>query len=613
MKKILMVIVVALTSVHVAGQSFKDDYKSVGVYDTWELSPFRTGVLAGNAQVIKNHLYSASGVNRTGHILGVQRSRFGSNTFGARVDLNSPVTIGRSGKYVHALVYTPQASQVQLIGLGRRTTNTWNEGTDVEQFWSDPVTISANTWTDIVAKVQTNENVEIHSIVVVPDCKSPHTLTSDFVAYIDEIVVNSSNSKRSSVTSTVDPYEEGGDDPEPDDPTPGDESEYYKTNFVKTQANTRVGDSHYIRKVSLKSGSNQTQYYPSNGATADLLSGLLYLDATASAVFDVTAGQSYTPAIDYATDWMHAYAYVDYNRDGEFTNALEEHTATSGWGWNQTSYKYYTVADVSELVAYSAYATNYTGGSTGNFYNSTGTSSGNNTMTMPSFTIPSDLQSGLYRMRFKVDWCSLDAGGNDGSDGTGNTIWGNGGGIVDVLLRVTGNDVVDVLSSSHRNGTMTDSEGNDIGSTPLEGTYQTPYEVMMLPANGFVTESLTVNYKVNSSEWPGVLTTAQATYTLTDDNYDKSRDSFTLPAEVMYSEVNLEPMYNNAPTPTYPPGDINWDQEVTIADVTALVSIILGKDGVEPYQYNHVAADVNGDGDITIADVTALVNVILGK
>lgn len=37
----------------------------------------------------------------------------------------------------------------------------------------------------------------------------------------------------------------------------------------------------------------------------------------------MTAGESYTPFIDYATDWMHAYAYVDYNRDGEFTNVLE--------------------------------------------------------------------------------------------------------------------------------------------------------------------------------------------------------------------------------------------------------------------------------------------------
>ncbi len=60
-------------------------------------------------------------------------------------------------------------------------------------------------------------------------------------------------------------------------------------------------------------------------------------------------------------------------------------------------------------------------------------------------------------------------------------------------------------------------------------------------------------------------------------------------------------------------GDINRDGHVSIADVTALVNIILGKDDTEPYQYDHDAADVNTDGGISIADVTALVNIILGK
>ncbi len=60
-------------------------------------------------------------------------------------------------------------------------------------------------------------------------------------------------------------------------------------------------------------------------------------------------------------------------------------------------------------------------------------------------------------------------------------------------------------------------------------------------------------------------------------------------------------------------GDVNRDGIVTIADVTALVDIILGKDSTEPYTYDHLAADVNQDSSITIADVTALVDVILGK
>jgi len=60
-------------------------------------------------------------------------------------------------------------------------------------------------------------------------------------------------------------------------------------------------------------------------------------------------------------------------------------------------------------------------------------------------------------------------------------------------------------------------------------------------------------------------------------------------------------------------GDVNRDKKITIADVTALVNIILGKDSTEPYVYDHEAADVNRDKSITIADVTALVNIILGK
>ena len=56
-------------------------------------------------------------------------------------------------------------------------------------------------------------------------------------------------------------------------------------------------------------------------------------------------------------------------------------------------------------------------------------------------------------------------------------------------------------------------------------------------------------------------------------------------------------------------GDVNQDGYVTIADVTMLVNIILGKQT----DYELAVADVNQDGRISIADVTALVNIILGK
>ena len=58
-------------------------------------------------------------------------------------------------------------------------------------------------------------------------------------------------------------------------------------------------------------------------------------------------------------------------------------------------------------------------------------------------------------------------------------------------------------------------------------------------------------------------------------------------------------------------GDVNADGVVTIADVTALVDIILGK--ISSTNSLRLRADVNEDEGITIADVTALVDIILGK
>lgn len=536
MKKIISTILATVAFMPLLAQSMNGDYKSVGVYDTWEQSPFRTGVLTGNVQVIENHLYDANGVNRTGHILGIQRSRFGSNTFGARVDLNSVVSIGRDGKYVHALVYSPIATQVQFVGLGKRTTNTWNEKEDVEQFWSEPVNISANRWTDIVSQVKTNENVEIYSIVVVPDCSSPHALTEDFVAYIDEIVINNSASRRSAVTSTADPYD--GTEPGGDVPVDPDESLYYKTNFDKATQNLRVSDGRYIKSVSLK-GSSDTQ----TCTVTDSQQGYLYIDAT-STVFKVTAGETYKAEVEYGTDWMHAYAYVDYNRDGVFTNKLKANG--------------YTVDEGSELVTYSAYSQDYTGGHSGDWYKSNGTSLGVfsdnnfdcNTTDMPKFTIPSTLQSGRYRMRFKVDWNSLDAGGNDGSDGTNNTIWNNGGAIVDVILNVTGSNDVSVKLANSRNGNIQDSNGNAITSGGVTGTYNSPFQVVMKPASGFASNSLTAAYMTDDSDCPGLLKETTATYSVSGDNYNPTGDAFTLPAEMMYSSVTLEPLFTEAPTPT---------------------------------------------------------------
>ena len=55
-------------------------------------------------------------------------------------------------------------------------------------------------------------------------------------------------------------------------------------------------------------------------------------------------------------------------------------------------------------------------------------------------------------------------------------------------------------------------------------------------------------------------------------------------------------------------GDVNGDGEVNVADINAIVSIILGKPADDDTM---LRADVNGDGEINIADINATVNIIM--
>ena len=54
------------------------------------------------------------------------------------------------------------------------------------------------------------------------------------------------------------------------------------------------------------------------------------------------------------------------------------------------------------------------------------------------------------------------------------------------------------------------------------------------------------------------------------------------------------------------PGDVNGDSEVSIADVNAVLAMILSGSIESP-------GDVNGDGEVNVADVNSLVDIILGQ
>ena len=88
--------------------------------------------------------------------------------------------------------------------------------------------------------------------------------------------------------------------------------------------------------------------------------------------------------------------------------------------------------------------------------------------------------------------------------------------------------------------------------------------------------------------------------------YNSGSSLFACYATASQSPVYL---YEKVGEEEFEVGDVNKDHQISIADVTALVNIILGK----TTDYDERLADVDGENGITIADVTALVNIILGK
>ncbi len=171
-----------------------DSYASVGVYDTWENSPFRDGSVKGNVRVVANHQTAADPVrgfvpNPSSKILALQRSRFGSNTFGVLVALKQPFAQTKQKQYVHVKIYTPKSAPAMLIGLGNRDDRP-HQSPLSEQFWSmTSQPLVANQWNDVVFPVSGSNGITIRNLLIVPDATSPHNLMEDFAVYIDDIVL----------------------------------------------------------------------------------------------------------------------------------------------------------------------------------------------------------------------------------------------------------------------------------------------------------------------------------------------------------------------------------------------------------------------------------------
>ena len=183
----------------------------------------------------------------------------------------------------------------------------------------------------------------------------------------------------------------------------------YAINFDKDAKQTH--SSRYSSSVSLQQTGKDKQTIEF-GKT---MNG--YEDLTAGTEkFTVEAGSEVTPSIGYVGEWMHGYVYIDLNNDKQFSFNAD--------GADQTG---------TEVVSYSYYKDQNSKGESA--------SSNCNVNPMPSFTAPTT--PGTYRIRFKVDWDNIDAGGSVLST---NHILNNGGGIYDATLEVV-EPVVDGIST----------------------------------------------------------------------------------------------------------------------------------------------------------------------
>ena len=477
------------------------NYKALGVYDTWLKSPFRSqnkqaAALEGNVQVVSNidknydEILKAT-PNASNNVLGFQRSRFGSNTFGARIDLKQPFALTKETKYVHVMIHKPKAGRTMLIGLGKRTDRA-GQSVDTEQFWElSTREVEPNKWVDAVFPVKGAGGIEIHSLVVVVDCEDTNGLKDDFLAYIDNIVVNNE-----AFTTT--------------------NREDYPMNYNKDAKCSRTDRG-------LKGISLGDQTFSVYGDITTSTPAYTYLSKQA---FLAKPGETLNPAVQYKGIWMHSYVYLDLNNNGRFEPKVEGGQIVPNAG--------------NELLAYS-----FLGGEDENSgFNSAGTEisgNGRNTLVMPEFTLPSDLQHGFYRMRYKVDWNSADAGGSIENN---NHILNNGGGAIDVRLNVHGDNVK--IYQGALNGKVVAEDGTELNGISIP--FGKPYTIKMKPEHGFNFSGLKVRHGYNLTGD----SLSHGTYQYVDELIPRERfnadGTFTLPAEMIDGDVSLEGIFIDAKT-----------------------------------------------------------------
>ena len=267
-------------------------------------------------------------------------------------------------------------------------------------------------------------------------------------------------------------------------------------------------------------GSRRLNSVSLGGQTLQLPTPLKVYSKIDDGCFSAAPGETVTPSFGFSGEWMHGFVYLDRGQDGAFEATLNANGS---------------IPPGSDIMAFS-YAEPSLGSGTG--YNSKGERVTNsNVLNPPAFTVPADLAPGFYRMRYKVDWASIDPAGR-AEDGNG--IIKNGGAICDVVLNIHyDNGALEVVAE---NGALLAADGSALPATVAFG------EALVLavnPKEGYVLDAVKVLHGHNfdgEKVLHGVSQYSEDVIpgTLVNDG------KVTIPAEYIDGDVKITAVFANA-------------------------------------------------------------------
>ena len=228
------------------------------------------------------------------------------------------------------------------------------------------------------------------------------------------------------------------------EPTPGEDVDYTPTN-----TGTRNYAERDIQALKFVSAGYGEKVYDLNASERSSE----YLDLTESFVFTVAPGEHVSVEILTGGSWVNHYLYVDYDMNG-FTASI-----AGGSNWQPAG----------DLVAYSFY--NNGGSSDASGWNSEGemiSGDGRSYPVLPGFVVAD--KPGVYRMRIKQDWCSIDPAGDSDSN-FGGTFSNYGGQIIDVMLNVVDPTGIEDVEAEDGKAVIYDMQGRRLDRITAPGLY----------------------------------------------------------------------------------------------------------------------------------------------